>query len=514
MTSFPFLPDHNHLIEERYRKAEALRQAGITPYPATAEAADTAADVLARAGALMEFHERVSLLGRVMTIRSFGKAAFFHLRDRSGQIQVYIKKNVVSGEGFRLYKEFLDSGDLVRVEGKVFRTKTDEITVEAAELQIAAKAVRQLPEKWHGFRQVEARYRQRYVDLIANPEVADAFRTRSRAISAMRRFLDEEDFMEVETPMMQAIYGGAAARPFVTHHNTLDMRLYLRIAPELFLKRLVVGGLDRVYEINRNFRNEGISTQHNPEFTMLELYAGGWNADRMMDFVEAILRETAMGALGTAKAVFGEAEMDFAAPIPRLRMVEAVSDALGTQVDWDTPIERISELAGGLPEEVRTREEAIVHVFESRCEEKLQQPTFIYEFPKSLSPLAKSVEGKPEVADRFELYIAGMEIANGYSELNDPREQYERFAEQAERRKAGDEEAPGEVDEDYVRALEYGMVPAAGLGIGIDRLAMVLTNSPSIRDVILFPLLRPAKREEHSDGPSSLEDAGTGEGGG
>ncbi len=510
MTPFPFLPDHNDLIETRYRKAEAMREAGIEPYPAKAEAGDTAAEVLARAEVLMESGDVVSLLGRVMGVRSFGKAAFFHLRDRTGQVQVYIKKNIVTEECFRLYKEFLDGGDLVHVTGRLFRTKTGELTVEAAELRIAAKAVRQLPEKWHGFRDVESRYRQRYVDLIANPAVAETFRARSRAISAMRRFLDAGGFMEVETPMMQAIYGGAAARPFVTHHNALDMRLYLRIAPELFLKRLLVGGLDRVYEINRNFRNEGISTQHNPEFTMLELYAGGWNADRMMGFVEDILREAAMGALGGTRAVFGDLEMDFADPVPRVRMVDAVSEALGAEVDWDTPLERLRELAGELPEEVRTPDEAIVHVFEERCEEKLQQPTFVHDFPKSLSPLAKSVEGRPEVADRFELYIAGMEIANGYSELNDPREQYERFLEQAERRKAGDEEATAEVDEDYVRALEYGMVPAAGLGIGVDRLAMVLTNSPSIRDVILFPLLRTAKREEHADSPSSVEETANG----
>ncbi len=496
---FPFLPDHNDLIKTRYDKARAMEEAGVEPYPARYDAQNTAAEILDKAEELIESGETVSILGRVMGVRSFGKAAFFHVRDRSGQIQVYLKKNAVDEESFEAYKKYLDGGDIVGVTGKVFRTKTEEVTVQAAELRLMTKAVRQLPEKWHGFKDVELRYRQRYVDLIANPEVAETFRTRSRVMSSMRRFLDDSGFIEVETPMMHAIYGGASARPFETYHNALDMKLYMRIAPELFLKRLVVGGLDRVYEINRNFRNEGVSTQHNPEFTMLELYAGGWDASLMMDFVEDIVRETTRLALGTTRIQVGEDEgLELAEAMPRRPMVDVVQEALGAEVSWETPVEELKKLAQDIewPDDIRRPDEAIVHIFEEKCEKKLVRPTFITEFPKSISPLAKSLAGRPEIADRFELFANGMEIANGYSELNDPKEQYIRFAEQVERRKGGDLEATGQIDEDYVRALEYGMMPAAGLGIGMDRLVMLLTQSWSIRDVILFPLMRPRRQDE------------------
>ncbi len=503
MSPFPFLPDHNDLIRNRYDKGDAMRAAGINPYPASFPATHLAADILRDGDALIADGSQVAVLGRTMVIRAFGKAAFFHLRDRSGQVQVYIKQGVTDDEGFRLYKEFLDGGDLVGVKGRIFRTKTGEITIEAASLCIATKSVRQLPEKWHGFTDVELRYRQRYVDLIANPEVAETFRKRSRIVSAMRRFLDESGFMEVETPMMQPLYGGASARPFVTHHNALDMPLYLRIAPELYLKRLVVGGLDRVYEINRNFRNEGISTKHNPEFTMMELYAGGWNAGLMMDFVEAIIRETARGAFAQTTFAIGGDQVDLTEPFPRIRMTDVVRKVLGIDIDWDTPFAEAVRRVGtvGIPGEIRTTDALVVFLFEEHCEKTLLRPTFIVEFPKSISPLAKSVEGRPEVADRFELYANGMEMANGYSELNDPREQHQRFSEQVRRREGGDLEAVGQVDEDYVRALEYGMVPTAGLGIGIDRLVMLLTGASSIRDVILFPLMKPAKEGEQPAAP-------------
>jgi lysyl-tRNA synthetase, class II len=496
MTDFPFLPDHNELIKTRYDKVQAMREAGINPYPSRYDAKNLAADLLEQADALMESKEEVSILGRTMVIRSFGKAAFFHVRDRSGQIQVYIKKNDVDEESFVHFKQFLDGGDLVGVKGTIFRTKTGEISIHATEFRLVSKAVRQLPEKWHGFKDVELRYRQRYVDLIANPEVAETFRVRSKIVSSMRRFLDDSGFMEVETPMMHSIYGGASAKPFETHHNALDMKLYMRIAPELFLKRLVVGGMDRVYEINRNFRNEGISTQHNPEFTMMELYAGGWNATVMMGFVEDIMRETAQLAMGTTMIKIGEeaVEIDLAEPFPRIKMDQAVSDILGKPVSWDMPFDEVKAATTaaklGLPETMKTTDDAIVFLFEEHCEGKIVRPTFIVEFPKSISPLAKSIEGRPEVADRFELYVNGMELANGYSELNDPEEQYLRFKEQLERRKGGDMEAVSEIDEDYIRALEHGMVPTSGLGIGIDRLVMLYAQSPSIRDVILFPQLK------------------------
>lgn len=505
--SFPFLPDHNDLIRVRYEKARNLRGEGIDPYPAFFDAKHLAAALLGECDHWIDGGGAVSVMGRVMGIRSFGKAAFFHLRDRSGQIQVYIKKGIVEEEGFQLYKKHLDGGDLVGVTGRLFRTKTGEVTVEAATLTLCTKAVRQLPEKWHGFRDVEARYRQRYVDLIANPEVAGTFRKRSRVVSALRRLLDEQGFMEVETPMMQPLYGGASARPFITHHNALDMPLYLRIAPELYLKRLVVGGLDRVYEINRNFRNEGISTRHNPEFTMLELYAGGWNAGVMMDFVEGLLRDAASAALGTTRFQYDGATIDFGKPFPRLRLTDIVSRKFGVPVSWEMDLAglRAALPDTGIPGEITTTDDAICFLFEEFCEADLVEPTFVVEFPKSISPLAKSVEGRPGVADRFELYISGMEIANAYSELNDPAEQYERFVEQTVRREGGDLEAVGRVDEDYVRALEYGMVPTAGLGVGIDRLVMVLTGSLSIRDVILFPLMRPHGEDGRGEEPDEGE---------
>ncbi len=493
-TQFPFLSDHSNLNEVRYQKADTMREIGISPYPPHFTPTHLAQQIVDNPDDFLEKEDVVvTLMGRAMTVRRMGKAAFFHLTDRSGRIQVHINKKEVSEEGFRAYKEFLDTGDIVGVTGPVFRTKTGEITVMARELSLLTKSTRPLPEKWHGLTDKETRYRQRYADLIANPEVYKTFRMRSRIVGAMRRWLDEEDFLEVETPMMQPLYGGASARPFVTHHNTLDMDLYLRIAPELYLKRLVVGGMHRIYEINRNFRNEGISLQHNPEFTMLELYAAGWNCSDMMDFVERLLTETLRAALGKTTFDYDGKSIEFGnLPWPRLSILEALRKYAHVTLDWDMSIDEVQAAADGLhvPDGINSGVDAIIHLFEENCEAHLVQPTYITEFPKAVSPLAKAKDDDPNVTDRFELYICGMELANGFSELNDPAEQYARFAEQVERKKAGDEEAVGEIDEDYVRALEYGMPPTAGLGVGIDRFVMVATGNPSIRDVILFPLMR------------------------
>ena len=493
-SDYPFLPDHNHLNEVRYDKADKMREAGTNPYPAHFEASHLATQILDSAEPLIENPDKkVSVMGRVLAVRSFGKAGFFHILDRSGKIQAYVNKKEISEEGFRVFKEYLDTGDIVGVTGSVFRTKTEEVTIAADDLVLLAKSTRPLPSKWHGLSDTELRFRRRYVDLIVNREVADTFRLRSRIVGSMRRWLDEQDFLEVETPMMQPLYGGASARPFMTHHNALDMDLYLRIAPELYLKRLVVGGMHRVYEINRNFRNEGISTQHNPEFTMLELYSAGWNANDMMKFVERLLTETLRLATGKTVITIGEQKFDLAdQPWPRISILEALKKYCHLDVNWKMSLADVKAAAPDyhVPDEVNSGVDAIIHLFEENVEEHLIQPTYITQFPKAVSPLAKEMDDDPEVTDRFELYINKMEIANGFSELNDPREQYARFAEQVERRKGGDMEAVGVIDEDYVRALEYGMPPTAGLGVGIDRFVMVATQSSSIRDVILFPLLR------------------------
>ncbi len=492
---FPFLPDHSSLNEVRYQKVNAMREAGLNPYPAHFEATHQAKQILDEPDAFLDREDiEVVMLGRVLTIRSFGKAAFFHLLDQSGKIQVYINKKVISEESFQMYKEFLDIGDIVGVRGMIFRTKTGEVTLQARDIVLLTKSTRPLPEKWHGLTDKETRYRQRYVDLIVNEDVMGTFRMRSKLVGSMRRWLDDQDFLEVETPMMQPIFGGAAARPFKTHHNTLDMQLYMRIAPELYLKRLVVGGFHRVYEINRNFRNEGISIQHNPEFTMLELYAAGWNCAKMIDFVEELLSETVRVATGQTKVTIDGTEFDLGErPWPRVTILDALKKYVGIDVNWHMSMAEVKAAAGehDVPSDIKSPIDAIIFLFEENVEQHLVGPTFITEFPKAVSPLAKCKDNDPDVADRFELYMNRMELANGFSELNDPAEQYSRFAEQVERRKAGDPEAMVEIDEDYVRALEYGLPPTAGLGVGIDRFVMVATQSPSIRDVILFPLMRP-----------------------
>ena len=447
----------------------------------------------------------VRVAGRLMSIRGQGKAGFAHLQQEGKRLQIYVKLDFVGEKGFSLYK-LLDIGDHIGVRGYIFRTRTGELSIHVEEIFFLSKDLLPLPEKWHGLQDVELRYRQRYLDLAINPEVREVFVKRSKVVKSIRNFLDARGYIEVETPMMQPIAGGAAARPFQTHHNTLDLDLFLRIAPELYLKRLTVGGMDRVYEINRNFRNEGISTQHNPEFTMLEFYTAYADYLWVMDLTEEMLKQVAVDVNGTTKTSFDSHEIDFAS-FQRLTMREAIIHYWPEQAGAKPTVEDFvsSGAVGALvkrfnaahtphmpydPSEPAGR--TIAALFEAVAEEKLIQPTFIYEFPLTISPLSKNKPDEPEWVERFELFIGGFEVANGFSELNDPEEQRKRFEQQLAEKARGDAEAHA-MDEDYVRALSYGMPPAGGEGIGIDRLTMLLTGSRSIRDVILFPLLRPQK---------------------
>ena len=489
-------PDWGPLIRERAKKLDDLRREGIDPYPSTFPVSHLAGDLLARYGAADEAGlaaaEPVTLGGRLVSLRSHGKASFAHLKDQSGRLQIYVRLDRVGQAAYDLFRR-LDIGDFLGVSGTLFRTKTGELTVQVDRLALLAKSLRPLPDKWHGLSDVEVRYRQRYVDLIANPPVSELFRRRARVIAEMRRFLDDRGFLEVETPMMQSIPGGAAARPFITHHNALDLDLYLRIAPELYLKRCVVGGLERVYEINRNFRNEGISTQHNPEFTMLEFYQAYADYADLMALTEALIPHVVRTVCGGETVRHQGREIRFTPPWPRLTLEEALVSRAGFR-----PEELTTEAALRAAAEARAlpvkgdwgRAKLLVELFEACVEAQLVQPTFITGFPVELSPLAKARTDDPRTVQRFELYVGGFEVANAYTELNDPREQRRRLEAQARERAAGDEEAHF-LDEDFVRALEYGLPPTAGEGIGVDRLVMLLTDSPSIRDVILFPLLRP-----------------------
>jgi lysyl-tRNA synthetase class 2 len=479
------------LLKQRLERTRQIADLGFRPYGRRFDFTHTVPQILelfsSKTAAELDPPINVKVCGRIHTLRRMGKAGFLHLMQGGEKIQVYVKKDAVSAREFELY-QLLDIGDIIGVEGYLFRTRTGELTVHAGKLEFLAKTLLSMPEKWHGLEDVETRYRQRYLDLIANPEVHRIFRTRSKIIASLRRQLEERGFIEVETPMMQPLYGGATARPFITHHNTLDMDLYLRIAPELYLKRLVVGGLDRVYEINRNFRNEGISTQHNPEFTMLEFYQAYTDYMGLMDLSVELLTQTAIDATGSPVVEYDGQRLDFS-HIRRFSMREAIIEF------WDKPdkptldnvrdpewlARHSNKLSSG---------ERLVEVFETVCERHLWQPTIIYDYPVETSPLSKNKPDEPEFVERFEIYAAGMEIGNAYTELNDPQEQRRRFEMQLAMRERGDEEAH-QMDEDYVRALSYGMPPTAGEGIGIDRLTMILTNSKSIRDVILFPLLRP-----------------------
>jgi len=487
----------NDLMRERHRKIGELAAPGVPAYPNDRPVGWTTASArAATAGVPPEELPakaiRVDIAGRVMAMRRFGKATFLVLSDRSGRLQAYFKRDTLGEGAYDLFLSTVDAGDILWVEGTLFVTRTGELTVDAGRYRLLTKGIRPLPEKWHGLSDVETRYRQRYVDLIVNEEVREIFRRRARIVSFLREYLSRRDFLEVETPMMQPVAGGATARPFVTHHNALDMDLYLRIAPELYLKRLLVGGFERVFEINRNFRNEGISTQHNPEFTMLEFYQAYATFEDLMALTEDMLSSLAVETLGTAKFTYQGETVDFTPPWERITVSQAVARHGGVPEERLSDEAFLREMAGrlGMPDAATTAPgNLLAAVFEEVAERKIAGPAFVTEYPIEVSPLSRRNDARPHIVDRFELIVRGREIANAFSELNDPMDQRSRFEEQLRRRERGDEEAHF-MDEDYLRALEYGMPPAAGEGIGIDRLVMLLTDSPSIREVILFPQLR------------------------
>ncbi len=525
------------IYQLRRQKLAQIEALGQRAYPHEYPLTHTVPDILAvhsqkTAEQLENPRIEVRIAGRIMSMRLMGKAGFAHLQQGGKQLQIYVRKDAVGDQGFELYK-LLDIGDHIGVSGYLFRTRAGELTIHVEQLTFLAKDLLPLPEKWHGLTDVEIRYRQRYVDLVVNAEVREVFVKRSKIVQSMRRFLDARGYIEVETPMMQPIAGGAAARPFITHHNTFDVDLYLRIAPELYLKRLVVGGLERVYEINRNFRNEGIDRQHNPEFTMLEFYQAYANYRDLMDLTEQMLAQVARDVNGTTVTRFEDEEIDFAT-WQRLSMREAIikywpaahgcpSPDMSTFSDANALRAAVERLNAALPhvgdgmripqaarldgvgvskiERVEFDQDlgkTVVALFETVAEKQLVQPTIIYDFPKSVSPLSKSKPDEPDWVERFEIFIGRLECGNAFSELNDPGDQLARFQDQVRQRQAGDEEAMAEVDYDYVRALSYGMPPTAGEGIGIDRITMLLTGARSIRDVILFPLLRPEKQAQET----------------
>jgi len=479
------------LLRQRLDRVRDIENLGFRAYGRRFDFTHNIPDILAefgeKPGEELDAGFKVRIAGRIQTMRRMGKAGFAHLQQGGQRLQVYFKKDALSERDFQLY-QLLDLGDFIGVEGYLFRTRTGELSVHAERLEHLAKTLLSMPEKWHGLEDVETRYRQRYLDLIANPHVREVFVARAKIVASFRRQLEERGFIEVETPMMQPLYGGAAARPFVTHHNTLDVDLYLRIAPELYLKRLIVGGLDRVYEINRNFRNEGLSMQHNPEFTMLEFYQAYTDYRGLMDLSEKLLRQVSIDATGGTEVEFREDKIDFSR-LRRFTMREALAEFW--KGEKKPTVEQVSD-----PDWLKrhsskpTAGEALTELFEQNVEEQLVQPTIIYDYPVETSPLSKSKPEDPSFVERFEIYAAGMEIGNAYTELNDPQEQRRRFEMQIAMRERGDEEAH-QMDEDFIRALSYGMPPTAGEGIGIDRLTMILTGSRTIREVILFPLLRP-----------------------
>jgi lysyl-tRNA synthetase, class II len=488
--------DENRLIAERRAKLAAARARGIA-YPndfhRDALAQQLHDTYAARDGAWLEANPvRVRVAGRMMSKRPHGKVSFANLADQSGRLQLFLQADALK-ESYEAFKDY-DIGDLLGAEGQLFRTRTGELTVRVARLVLLSKALRPLPDKWHGLADTELRYRLRYVDLIMNERSREIFRLRTRTLRYLRDYLDALDFLEVETPMMQPLAGGASARPFVTHHHALDQRMYLRIAPELYLKRLVVGGFERVYEINRNFRNEGLSTRHNPEFTMLELYWAYADYLQLMELLEQLLRGISRALLGSARVTYMDREYDLDAPFARLTVEQAILAAnpvLEREHLRDVPYLRAGCERLGIPYQERDGAGKLqIEIFEKTVEHTLLEPTFIHAYPAEVSPLARANDADPFLTDRFELFVAGRELANGFSELNDPEDQAARFRAQVERKQAGDEDAML-YDADYIRALEYGMPPTAGLGLGVDRLVMFLSNSPSIRDVLLFPHLRP-----------------------
>ncbi len=491
----------NEYIQQRKENLKSLRERGIDPFPVkyTYDITPTMIkEVFEKytGEELEELAKQVKTCGRIMSKRMQGRAAFLHISDGTTQVQLYLRQDKVGKEEYKALKK-IEVGDFLGVEGVLFRTRTDELSILVDSYQFLSKAIRPLPEKWHGLKDKELRYRMRYLDLISNEEVRETFRIRSRIMSETRRFFESKDYMEVETPMMQVIPGGAAARPFVTHHNALDLDLYLRIAPELYLKRLIIGGFPKVFEINRNFRNEGLDSQHNPEFTMLEFYEAYADLRDMMTITEELLTTICENVLGTRNVKYGDHTLDFETPFERMTMREAIvkfseisMEALESR---DTLLVEARKL--GIEDAEKLGYGKLMgEIFDHVAEPNLIQPTFITEYPVEVSPLTKSIEGDDRFVDRFELFIAGMELANAYSELNDPDEQLRRFKMQLSEREKGDDEAQM-MDQDFLTAMEHGMPPTGGQGIGMDRLVMVLTNSLSIRDVILFPHMRPKQDE-------------------
>jgi lysyl-tRNA synthetase class 2 len=493
------MDEASELIQQRIRKLEVLRKEGVDPYPNNFKVTHTSKDLHETFDPLLDeelksIEETFSLAGRIMAIRDFGKASFIQIQDRKGRIQVYIQRDIVGDAAFQLFKTF-DIGDFIGLEGRPFRTKTRELTLQVQHFRLLVKSLRPLPEKWHGLTDIEARYRQRYLDLIANPKVKDFFLTRIKAIQKIRDFFTQRDFIEVETPMLHPIPGGATAKPFKTHHNALDMELYMRVAPELFLKRLVIGGLERVFEINRCFRNEGISTQHNPEFTMLEFYQSYATYEDMMKMTEELLCSMVKETHGQPHLTHQGKDLDFTPPWRKIGFNESLLEYGGLDPAALKDPSKAIEVSKGLGLELKkgaSHGRILADLFKEMVEPHLLQPTFVIHYPTEVSPLSRRNGKDPEVVDRFELFIAGREIANGFSELNDPIDQRERFVQQLKER-SDETDAALTLDEDFLRALEFGMPPTAGEGIGIDRWVMLLADAPSIRDVIFFPLLRMEK---------------------
>lgn len=504
--------DLNEQVQNRIEKAHKIEEHGWLPFGRRFLWTHHAADVNEQFDELSEKETEVKMAGRLMAIRGHGKTCFMDMQDRTGRLQVYVRKDVIGEENYALIK-LLDLGDTVGVTGTIFRTHMGEISIKATAVEMLSKALRPLPEKWHGLKDVELRYRQRYVDLIVNPEVRDTFVKRSQIIKSVREVLDSHNFLEVETPILNTIAGGAAARPFISYHNALNMQVYMRIAPELYLKRLIVGGMDRVYELGRVFRNEGIDNRHNPEFTSVEIYQAFADYRDMMDLTEEVVVKTAEKVLGTTKINYEGTEIELASPWKRMSMIEAVKEYAGKDFTDVTDLEEARAIAKELNVAVEPSfgiGKIINACFEEYVEDKLIQPTFITGHPKEISPLAKSNPDNPEITDRFEAYIYGREICNGFTELNDPIDQKERFMKQVEERANGDEEA-NMMDEDFVNALEYGLPPTGGLGIGIDRLVMFLTNSSSIRDVLFFPTMKPLGGNDTAEKDAKQEEAAVAE---
>ena len=482
--------NESNIISEKLKKVEELKEAGIEPYGRNYEKINNIEEI----SQYDETSDKVfKTAGRIVAYRRMGKNGFGHIQDFTGKFQYYVKKDEVGEEQYEIYKK-LGLGDFIGIEGTLFRTQTGELTLRAKSFEVLSKNIRPLPEKFHGLTNVETRYRQRYVDLVMNREVMETMKKRFQIVRFFRRYLEEKGFIEVETPMMHPIAGGATARPFTTHHNALDMELFLRVAPELYLKRLLVGGFEKVFEINRSFRNEGISIKHNPEFTMMELYQAYADYVDMMNITEDLISKLTFELHGTYEIEYEDKKINMKSPWRRVKMKDIVKEVTG--FDFDTVISDEDAVAKakeiGIPlekDKTYTKYGILNLIFEEKVEETLINPTFIIEYPKEISPLSKNKKGETDWVDRFELFISGREFANAYSELNDPRDQKERFEEQVKMKEAGDDEAQN-MDLDYIRALEYGMPPAGGLGIGIDRLVMLMTNSASIRDVILFPTLR------------------------